>query len=127
MKRSRAQLTGGAGYISCGSGCRFVADQEASARDSRHEGIARRLPARPVSGNWARANRNEARGPLRYEVQIQRAQIPLSPGGLVEYVARANAIKGRVPRVGKKESVSASSSVASISIVPGRHCTLIST
>lgn len=31
-----------------------------------------------------------------------RDELPAAPGGLVEYVARANAVKGRIPRVGRR-------------------------
>ena len=43
-----------------------------------------------------------------------RDELPAAPGGLVEYVARANAIKGRVARGARKRTVS-SPGVASIS------------
>src|SRR6185436_12063595 len=34
-----------------------------------------------------------------------RDEVPVAPGGLIEYVARASAIKGRVPRDGKNASL----------------------
>lgn len=47
-------------------------------------------------------------------IRAVRDELPAAPGGLVEYVARANAIKGRVMRGGRKQSVS-DPSVVSIS------------